>query len=170
MLDSFAEFVHNTRSRTKKHLSHHIRLYCSCNCYARALVSRYALLQIKTTCWQIIFLTRRYTTAIVLISCNEPRHILSTHKHQLPAPMQWTDIQCLNYVLTIRQTAYSYWLFTNPGAAMPVRRGHVAPQNTFIETIIRKFDGQREYTLLHSPPISYSASVLGCYWISLSLK
>ena len=29
---------------------------------------------------------------------------------------------------------------------MPVRRGHVAPQNTFIETIIRKFDGQREYT------------------------
>ncbi|CAH1789257.1 unnamed protein product [Owenia fusiformis] len=25
---------------------------------------------------------------------------------------------------------------------MPVRRGHVAPQNTFIDTIIRKFDGQ----------------------------
>ena len=28
---------------------------------------------------------------------------------------------------------------------MPVRRGHVAPQNTFIDTIIRKFDGQSEY-------------------------
>lgn len=28
---------------------------------------------------------------------------------------------------------------------MPVRRGHVAPQNTFIETIIRKFDGQRKF-------------------------
>ncbi|KAJ8277521.1 hypothetical protein GJAV_G00076100 [Gymnothorax javanicus] len=25
---------------------------------------------------------------------------------------------------------------------MPVRRGHVAPQNTFLDTIIRKFDGQ----------------------------
>ena len=28
---------------------------------------------------------------------------------------------------------------------MPVRRGHVAPQNTFIDTIIRKFDGQSKY-------------------------
>nr|XP_014015290.1 unnamed protein product [Salmo salar] len=25
---------------------------------------------------------------------------------------------------------------------MPVRRGHVAPQNTFLDTIIRKFDSQ----------------------------
>uniref|UniRef100_K7EZC8 Uncharacterized protein n=2 Tax=Sauria TaxID=32561 RepID=K7EZC8_PELSI len=25
---------------------------------------------------------------------------------------------------------------------MPVRRGHVAPQNTFLGTIIRKFEGQ----------------------------
>ena len=25
---------------------------------------------------------------------------------------------------------------------MPVRRGHVAPPNIFIDTIIRKFDGQ----------------------------
>ncbi|KAI8515347.1 Potassium voltage-gated channel sub H member 7 [Branchiostoma belcheri] len=31
-------------------------------------------------------------------------------------------------------------------ATMPVRRGHVAPQNTFIDTIIRKFDGQMEVT------------------------
>ena len=29
--------------------------------------------------------------------------------------------------------------------AMPVRRGHVAPPNIFIDTIIRKFDGQSEY-------------------------
>lgn len=27
-------------------------------------------------------------------------------------------------------------------AKMPVRRGHVAPQNTFLDTIIRKFDSQ----------------------------
>lgn len=31
---------------------------------------------------------------------------------------------------------------------MPVRRGHVAPQNTFLDTIIRKFDGQSEYLFL----------------------
>ena len=30
-------------------------------------------------------------------------------------------------------------------SAMPVRRGHVAPQNTFIDTIIRKFDGQSKF-------------------------
>lgn len=28
---------------------------------------------------------------------------------------------------------------------MPVRRGHVAPQNTFLGLIIRKFEGQSEY-------------------------
>lgn len=28
-------------------------------------------------------------------------------------------------------------------AKMPVKRGHVAPQNTYIDTIIRKFDSQR---------------------------
>lgn len=27
---------------------------------------------------------------------------------------------------------------------MPVRRGHVAPQNTYLDTIIRKFEGQSE--------------------------
>ncbi|CAF88739.1 unnamed protein product, partial [Tetraodon nigroviridis] len=27
---------------------------------------------------------------------------------------------------------------------MPVRRGHVAPQNTFLGVIIRKFEGQSE--------------------------
>ncbi|VEL20303.1 unnamed protein product [Protopolystoma xenopodis] len=26
---------------------------------------------------------------------------------------------------------------------MPVRRGHIAPQNTYIDTLIRKFDGQQ---------------------------
>lgn len=29
--------------------------------------------------------------------------------------------------------------------AMPVRRGHVAPRTTIIETIIRKFDTHGEY-------------------------
>jgi hypothetical protein len=33
---------------------------------------------------------------------------------------------------------------------MPIRRGHVAPQNTFIDTIIRKFDGQSESLPLYS--------------------
>lgn len=31
---------------------------------------------------------------------------------------------------------------------MPVRRGHVAPQNTFLDTIIRKFDSQSKICLL----------------------
>lgn len=30
---------------------------------------------------------------------------------------------------------------------MPVRRGHVAPQNTFLGTIIRKFEGQSKFSL-----------------------
>lgn len=33
---------------------------------------------------------------------------------------------------------------------MPVRRGHVAPQNTYLDTIIRKFEGQSEYC---TPPV-----------------
>lgn len=28
---------------------------------------------------------------------------------------------------------------------MPIRRGHVAPQNTFLGIIIRKFEGQSKY-------------------------
>ncbi|XP_033127901.1 potassium voltage-gated channel subfamily H member 2-like [Anneissia japonica] len=39
---------------------------------------------------------------------------------------------------------------------MPVRRGHVAPQNTFIETIIRKFDGQNRNFIIAN------AKVQGC--------
>lgn len=31
---------------------------------------------------------------------------------------------------------------------MPVRRGHVALQNTYLDTIIRKFDEQSECSLL----------------------
>ncbi|ESN95215.1 hypothetical protein HELRODRAFT_87006 [Helobdella robusta] len=31
---------------------------------------------------------------------------------------------------------------------MPVRRGHIAPQNTFIDTIIKKFDGQNRNFLI----------------------
>lgn len=30
---------------------------------------------------------------------------------------------------------------------MPVRRGHVAPRTTLIETIIRKFDTDSKYTI-----------------------
>ena len=32
---------------------------------------------------------------------------------------------------------------------MPVRRGHVAPQNTFLDTIIRKFDSQSKTFYYH---------------------
>ncbi|GCC39292.1 hypothetical protein chiPu_0022943 [Chiloscyllium punctatum] len=31
---------------------------------------------------------------------------------------------------------------------MPVRRGHVAPQNTYLDTIIRRFELQSEYLSL----------------------
>lgn len=38
---------------------------------------------------------------------------------------------------------------------MPVRRGHVAPQNTFLGTIIRKFEGQSKFICsLLSPSLS----------------
>lgn len=32
---------------------------------------------------------------------------------------------------------------------MPVRRGHVAPKTTLIETIIRKFDTHSKYTFTY---------------------
>ena len=32
---------------------------------------------------------------------------------------------------------------------MPARRGHVAPQNTFLGIIIRKFEGQSKYVDVH---------------------
>lgn len=33
---------------------------------------------------------------------------------------------------------------------MPVRRGHVAPQNTFLDTIIRKFDQQSKMCFFYT--------------------
>ncbi|RMZ98117.1 potassium voltage-gated channel subfamily H member 2-like [Brachionus plicatilis] len=36
---------------------------------------------------------------------------------------------------------------------MPVRRGHVAPQNTFIDTIIRKFDSQNRKFLISNAQV-----------------
>lgn len=44
---------------------------------------------------------------------------------------------------------------------MPVRRGHVAPQNTFLGTIIRKFEGQSKFLLS-----IYFATVLFCLWLN----
>ena len=44
-----------------------------------------------------------------------------------------------------------------PGA----RRGLVAPQNTFLENIIRRFSGQRKYTQLVSKNLSISLET--CY-------
>lgn len=36
---------------------------------------------------------------------------------------------------------------------MPVRRGHVAHQNTFLDTIIRKFEGQSKFEFI--PELKY---------------
>lgn len=38
---------------------------------------------------------------------------------------------------------------------MPVRRGHVAPQNTFIDTIIRKFDSQNRKFLISNAQVKH---------------
>jgi hypothetical protein len=38
------------------------------------------------------------------------------------------------------------------GIAMPVRRGHVAPRTTIIETIIRKFDTHSELQIFSGVP------------------
>ncbi|XP_077978016.1 voltage-gated inwardly rectifying potassium channel KCNH6-like [Glandiceps talaboti] len=38
---------------------------------------------------------------------------------------------------------------------MPVRRGHVAPQNTFIDTIIRKFDGQNRNFVIANAQVEH---------------
>ncbi|XP_064648680.1 potassium voltage-gated channel subfamily H member 6-like isoform X3 [Lineus longissimus] len=38
---------------------------------------------------------------------------------------------------------------------MPVRRGHVAPQNTFIDTIIRKFDGQNRKFVIANAQVDH---------------
>jgi hypothetical protein len=38
------------------------------------------------------------------------------------------------------------------GLAMPVRRGHVAPRTTIIETIIRKFDTHSELQIFSGVP------------------
>lgn len=47
------------------------------------------------------------------------------------------------------------------GQKMPVRRGHVAPQNTYLDTIIRKFEGQSECVRQGGGTIWSSASVAG---------
>lgn len=45
---------------------------------------------------------------------------------------------------------------------MPVRRGHVAPKTTLIETIIRKFDTHSKY--LHTEAVVYYCNQLNYYW------
>lgn len=46
---------------------------------------------------------------------------------------------------------------------MPVRRGHVAPQNTFLGVIIRKFEGQSEYLFFFfSPGVQCCVGALCC--------
>ncbi|CAH1238966.1 KCNH7 [Branchiostoma lanceolatum] len=42
---------------------------------------------------------------------------------------------------------------------MPVRRGHVAPQNTFIDTIIRKFDGQNRNFIIANAQVENLAII-----------
>lgn len=52
---------------------------------------------------------------------------------------------------------------------MPVRRGHVAPQNTFLDTIIRKFDSQSKIyfntRLCFRPTSSVLIFTKLIYWI-----
>uniref|UniRef100_A0A8C1XH24 Voltage-gated inwardly rectifying potassium channel KCNH2 n=1 Tax=Cyprinus carpio TaxID=7962 RepID=A0A8C1XH24_CYPCA len=42
---------------------------------------------------------------------------------------------------------------------MPVRRGHVAPQNTFLDTIIRKFDGQNRKFIIANARVENCAII-----------
>ncbi|XP_022624663.1 potassium voltage-gated channel subfamily H member 6-like [Seriola dumerili] len=42
---------------------------------------------------------------------------------------------------------------------MPVRRGHVAPQNTFLDTIIRKFDGQNRKFIIANAQVENCAII-----------
>lgn len=46
---------------------------------------------------------------------------------------------------------------------MPVRRGHVAPQNTFLDTIIRKFDSQSKIHFITRISFTPTSSVLFDY-------
>ncbi|CAF88640.1 unnamed protein product, partial [Tetraodon nigroviridis] len=46
---------------------------------------------------------------------------------------------------------------------MPVRRGHVAPQNTFLDTIIRKFDSQSKILFISFMPTSSVLFVFGSF-------
>lgn len=48
---------------------------------------------------------------------------------------------------------------------MPVRRGHVAPQNTFLGVIIRKFEGQSEYLSLVSSAVWVRCVVLPAFCV-----
>ncbi|XP_068593890.1 potassium voltage-gated channel subfamily H member 2, partial [Cebidichthys violaceus] len=42
---------------------------------------------------------------------------------------------------------------------MPVRRGHVAPQNTFLDTIIRKFEGQNRKFIIANAQVENCAII-----------
>ncbi|XP_041057341.1 potassium voltage-gated channel subfamily H member 7 [Carcharodon carcharias] len=42
---------------------------------------------------------------------------------------------------------------------MPVRRGHVAPQNTFLGTIIRKFEGQNRKFIIANARVQNCAII-----------
>lgn len=54
----------------------------------------------------------------------------------------WSRVEIIGEVIVYREPK----ICTN----MPVRRGHVAPQNTFLGTIIRKFEGQSKFSLSFS--------------------
>lgn len=48
-------------------------------------------------------------------------------------------------ICSIFQLSQRYWWITGP--SMPARRGLLAPQNTFLDTIATRFDGTRKYKL-----------------------
>ncbi|KAJ4936232.1 hypothetical protein JOQ06_000834 [Pogonophryne albipinna] len=47
----------------------------------------------------------------------------------------------------------------DPPPSRPVRRGHVAPQNTFLDTIIRKFEGQNRKFIIANAQVENCAII-----------
>lgn len=54
-------------------------------------------------------------------------------------------------------------------ARMPVRRGHVAPQNTFLDTIIRKFESQSKFVFIYSILLLLCVFSLTEYYVFLDM-
>lgn len=115
-------------------------LYCTWNSslfHYWSPLSIYAIPSIQVICWYMIYHWGNSTKLTLFSQCLSFCHILLA-----------TCNCCIKVLTRILDRLEDCWWFTFHAAVMPVKKGHVAPQNTFIETIIRKFDGQREYFYL----------------------